>query len=388
MNRIRMVSGLLTSLVAVFLMACQSRTASFPALQTFESGNEGWIGYGPGARASRTTEAGNIKEGSSALKLQYEVKAGEYNSAILPISEGSLAGMTRLRFWLKTDVSTAIGLVLTEKPSAALKPVGAVYSAWFWSLKDRWQRIELTPADFALNEGPGDTNDVNGKLDLDQILAIGLIDSSQYFHLFRQDPAYSFLVVDEPAGEHSIYLDDFEVIMDGFTQAEAGHKIGELDRGFLTWQTLGGAELSLNESESPLNKPALQVTYEQAPGKYVIVSHRLSQPAIGLRGKDKLSFDAASEKPVLITIYLEERNPGQAMGPVYALPLALPGDREKVHKTIELAAFAYEKTSPADNNERLDAERLNTISLMDMSVSTGQSQKNTIWISEIEASAP
>jgi hypothetical protein len=65
---------------------------------TFETGDEGWIAIGPGAKVHVTAVAGKVKNGKSALAYEYELVPKKFSAAVLPVTDG-LAGMRRLRFW-------------------------------------------------------------------------------------------------------------------------------------------------------------------------------------------------------------------------------------------------------------------------------------------------
>src|SRR5713226_4062066 len=140
---------------------------------TFENGTDGWFAYESNAKVKTkvTQDTVEVKEGSGALKVKYEFVPNEYGSAVVAVKEDSMAKMQTIRFWLKSDLPTAVGVVLSERT-----PNGGAYSASFWSPENTWQRIELAPNDFALNEGPADSPDPNGRLDADRIQGIGIID--------------------------------------------------------------------------------------------------------------------------------------------------------------------------------------------------------------------
>jgi len=153
----------------------------------------GWSAIGPAASIRVTHEPGQTHSGTSALALTYEVKRGQIAAAVTAATP-ALARMQRLRFWLKTDRDTPVGVLLSET-----KPGGGNYTAWFWAAANTWQQIDLTPADFVLADGPQDPKDADGKLDLDQLQNIGILDLASFF------PA--------PPGDstpHTLWIDGFE----------------------------------------------------------------------------------------------------------------------------------------------------------------------------------
>jgi hypothetical protein len=377
------IVAVLASLIVLVLYGLRQKPAAASFPHTFEKSEEGWIPFGQHAKVRITHEAAHVKEGKGALALDYEVIPGQFGSAVLPIGDGLPRAMKRLSFWLKSDVATTIAVVLSEK-----KPDGGDYAAWFWSPKDVWQEIELTPSDFTLNEGPDDPKDSNGRLDLDRVQGVGLIDLAQYFLLLGKDPRFP-LAVNELSGTHSLYVDDFEVLAEARAARSSASPtvIGDLRRNFLTWLTLGGAELSLNKSDNPLGKPAFEASYEQRPGRYVVISHGLSN--LDLQKAERFSLSIASAKEAHLMLYLEERRPGSHEGPRYNLMLEVPGNRQPQNKTLAFSDFTPDATAPADPNGRLDPGKLKSISLIDITAAlTTRTEKNTIWLADVEALAP
>src|SRR5579872_5167613 len=153
---------------------------------------EDWNAFGQGATVQKSGET---------LSLQYKIAAGQFAMAVLPIPGGKLAGMTHLQFRLRTDASTVVAVMLSEK-----KP-GGDYTAAFWSPKDEWQQIDLTPADFAVNDGPKDPKDPDGRLDLDQVEHIAVLDLGQFFSQVDSPMATHRLT-----GEHKFDLEALHLV--------------------------------------------------------------------------------------------------------------------------------------------------------------------------------
>jgi hypothetical protein len=348
--------------------------------QTFDTSVEGWFAYGRGARVRMTTDPQHRRQGAGALELEYTAAPGQSGSAVVVLADGALAGMRGLRFWIKTDEDTAAAVVLSEK-----KPNGGVYTAWFWSPKRQWQDIELIPGDFALNEGPADAKDGDGRLDLASVQGVGFIDIGQFFGSISGDRTFP-LFLQRTTGTHYIHVDDFEVVRDQATPAARTSRIGDPSRGFISWVTLGGATLSLSAPGKPFGKAGYEVKYEQTSAKYVAIIHGLSHLDLG--HATALSFDVASLKPATDTVYLEERNPGHDVGPRYISTLDIAGGSIPSHVTLALSDFNPDATGPTDLDGRLSPANLKSMALID--VTGGRliaPERNTLWISSIEANA-
>ena len=271
-------------------------------------------------------------------------------------------------------------MVLTEKG-----PGGGVYSAAFWSPKQRWQHIELLPEDFALNEGPADPKDTNGRLDVAEVQGMGFIDLGQFFGSISEDREYP-LFLKTMTGTHYIHVDDFEILRGRAAPEAQRSRIGDPTRGFISWFTLGGATLSLSKPGYPLESAAYEVNYDQTQTKYVAIVHVLSNLDLGTA--TQLRFDVASLKPATLIVYLEERSPGNDVGPRYSSALEVAGGSTPSRKTLAISDFVHDPTGPADPDGRLSPGRLRSISLIDVTGATlSGPERNTLWISSIEAIA-
>ena len=374
------LAGVATVAIGLLILwATQPKPVALTARQTFDTSEEGWFGYG-GGHVRVTTDKQHVKQGTGALELEYTPGPGQFGSAVVLVSDGSLAELRRLRFWIKTDDDTAAAVVLSER-----RPNGGDYSAWFWSPKQRWQHIELFPEDFALNEGPADAKDANGRLDVAELQGVGFIDLGQFFGLISADRAYP-LFLKTTTGTHYIHVDDFEILRDQTASGTRSSRIGDPSRGFVSWITLGGATLSLSKPGNPLGQAGYEVNYEQAPVKSVAIAHGLSN--LDLNGTAQLAFDVASLRPATFTVYLEERNPGNDVGPRYTATLEVAAGSTPSRKTLAISDFVHDPTGPSDPDGRLTPGRLRSISMIDI---TGARligpERNTLWISSIEATA-
>ncbi len=144
------------------------------------------------------------KAGKGALQFAYGVRKGELNILSLPTPDGVLAKAKAIRFWIKTDQATPITIFLNEKD-------GGHYHSTFTTPKDRWQVVELAPADFVLGEGPNDPKDPDNQLDMDQVESVGLIDVAQFFASAEGDFA-KLLNVSE--GARNLFLAEFTAAQD------------------------------------------------------------------------------------------------------------------------------------------------------------------------------
>ncbi|SPE38185.1 exported hypothetical protein [Candidatus Sulfopaludibacter sp. SbA3] len=309
---------------------------------------------------------------SRSLAFTYEVAPKIFSGLVSP-APADFAKMQRMRFHVKTDHATAMAILISEK-----KPGGGNYSTWFWSPANTWQWVEVTPADFSLNDGPGDPKDTDGKLDLADVEGFGLFDLGSFF---AQTPANADfpVMVQVDKGQHTAILDGFEVLSSPPAPPRLsadGIRIGTLDRSFIDWVTLGGMDLKLNAGENPLKAPALEVSYKQAEGQFQVLLRRVAGSEMA-KAK-RLVFDVASEHDITLMISLEMTKPGGGQGPRFTLPIYPPGGKEVIHVNLDLSDF--------QGDGKFDPAQWRSLAIADITVAGGGApDANTIWIGNLAA---
>lgn len=351
------------------ILATEGKAAKVILEQTFEESDGGWMTYGQGGELRVTHNAGNVKTGKGALEFEYLIAPKQIAVAIFPVFDVSLGGMKSVRFWLKTDSATPVAVLLSER-----KP-GGDYTAVVWSPKDTWQEIELRPGQFALNEGPKDPADPNGKLDLDEVQAVGILDLSQYLNMLPENPKLP-LVIERHSGTHRLYVDDFQILSEAPAEGMAAD--------YLDWFTLGGAQLSLERSGKPIAGRAVKAEYDQAAGRFVLFMHFLAGTDLG--PARRLGLDITSDKKATMVVSLEKKNPG-GPAPRFNATVEIPGGRQLTHREIPFADFKLDENGPQDRDRRLDPTKVKTVSLLDITGALSQEAvKNTIWIGTVRGS--
>jgi hypothetical protein len=319
----------------------------------------GWIAVG---------KSGMVRVTDGALTFDYTVGEG-LAVAALPLNGTDVSAMDAVRFWMKTDVPTALAVLINEK-----KP-GGDYTAICWSTGNTWQRVELTPGDFHLNAGPNDARDPDGKLDLDAVQNMGVLDISSIFG--AKADAGSPIVVESHVGKHSFSIKDFELLAGAGVARPPKTTIDNYATPQLQWLTLGGAELKPDGA-------GMRATYEQKDERSVVLLRQIAH--VDLRGKESLAFEVASDKPAQLLLTFEELTPGKQQGPRYNLTLEVPGGGKVAHWEVLLSAFERGEDSPEDANGKLDLDQLKTFSILDITGTfSHETVKNSLWIGNIRA---
>jgi hypothetical protein len=341
----------------VFLIAATAAFAQSDSdvllRHTFAGGASGWLAMGQG---------GSVRANEGALEFSYEVKPKQFAMAVLP-APAETARLHRLRFRVKTDHDTALAVLLSEK-----KPGGGNYIATFSCTAGAWQPVELTPADFSASDGPNDPLDADGKLDLDQVDGIGVIDLAVFFASQLQDPQVP-IAIDRPTGTHKLLLSQFEMLSGGAAPARPALAIDSFDRGYLEWVTLGGIKLKLADADNPLKAGALEANYQQMPGPIGVMVHRLSH--LDLSQASGIAFDIASKSDATVVISLELKDGSRFHQTIYPPPA-----QEVFHVNLKFSDF--------EGTGKLDPSKLKSLTMTDVSGAEGNTGSNTLWLARLE----
>jgi hypothetical protein len=183
---------------------------------TFEADSGGWMALGPHARVEQATEAADVKSGKGSLRFRYSIgeRPGEKaptpqgglpaDVLLRPTPDSQLAKMQALGFWARSDIAAPFIVTLSEKG-------GGRYVTIVWLPAGQWQHATLRPSDFWLADDKTDPPDPDGKLDLDQVENIGLVNIWSFFALSAGDTPESIAVFAPLLGPHTLLLDDFTI---------------------------------------------------------------------------------------------------------------------------------------------------------------------------------
>jgi hypothetical protein len=345
-------------------------------MQDFEREPAGWMVLGGDGKIQVTHDPALVKNGKGAMEFRYEASGTKPAIAVLPVTQ-ALTGMKSLNAWMMSDAETVVALALIEKN-------GGRYAAALWLEANTWQRVELTPEDFQLSTNPTDPKDPDGKLDLDQIEGIAMIDVSQIFGAvgFASDAP---IAVQDYSGPHKLWLDDLEIgsSAPGWAAPKAALLIEDFRAPQVNWFSMGGANFKLDPSGSVIKGRAMRIDCNQMADRFVILMHPL--PAVDLTGATRIEFDIAADKFAHLVLSLQEKA-DQGEVPRYNIELEVPGGNKVSHQELALAAFDLDDNGPKDPDHKLDLDKLKIMSLVNVTGAyTGEDNVNTIRIGKIEA---
>jgi hypothetical protein len=364
------------SILYVTLFAVNACAAQPIIHDDFEQNEAGWIGFGSdSARVRITHDAAQVKNGKGALEFDYESSSTKPAVAILPVTESmGMQKMQSIGLWMMAESATAAAISLIEKQ-------GGRYVAIFWLAPHSWQRVELTPEDFVLAQNATDPKDPDGKLDLDQIEAVGVIDVSQILNGALGKNAANLAVVTH-SGPRKLFIDDFEVSSDrpAWFHPRGPYQIDSFEHPQLNWFTLGGPDLKSDTSRKVIAGSALESSYVQMADAFVLVVHQL--PAVDFTGATHLAFDAASLSDAHLLFVLEQQGPGGAR---FHVDVEVKGGGNAQHREVPLSAFQPDENASATLGAKLDLSNLKSIAFLDITAAyTGESEENTIRLGNVE----
>lgn len=358
---------------------------------TFETDSAGWMGYGPHARVGTTNESSKVKSGKSALAFNYRIDNGgaaadpgqlPLDALVRSVPDGQLAKARALSFWARTDANTPLALTLTEKNG------GGHYMAVIFLAKNQWQHVVVTAEDFYLTDGKDDPKDPDGKLDMDQIESVTLLNLYSYLALSVKDNPGNAALFPAQNGEHSLWLDDFTALTTPPTpdrpepalpEEKSGLWLESLRRDTPAWLPLGNVDMKL-DAGAPTKGRALRLDYTQEKGKIAAIVHDLHN--FNLARCNQFQFDIASIKATKIILVLEEKG-----GAKYNAIVDVPADSAPAHKAVFFANFTLSDDSPPDTDGKLDIDQVKNITIVDLAAFTAeQAQPNTLWFGPLRAS--
>ncbi|HLK61347.1 MAG TPA: hypothetical protein VKU00_32655 [Chthonomonadaceae bacterium] len=357
----------------------QAQDTAKPLLQhTFEENAGDWQvidilnSMSGSGKLSVTHEAANVKSGKGALQWDYAVEKGQMWGLMLPTPDGALTKMKSLKFWVKSDHAASLVLALSEKE-------GGRYNAIFAVPADKWQEVQLAPSDFYLSDDPNDPKDPDGKLDLDKVENVSLLDLSGF--LAQGDNAQIDQIFNIQRGAHKTYLDDFTVTTEPLTGVAPMGKdvaLDELSRPQVGWMIMGDMRASTTTGK-PLSGASLKLEMHQGPMKIHGAIRRFASGK--LEGKGQVAFTIAALKPTKLIVQLEQPN-GK-----FNTTIDVPGGSELKEFWLPFSDFTVADDSP-DKSAKLDPAKIHQILFLDINGFTDMTdQDNTLWINKLRGAS-
>jgi len=321
-----------------------------------------WTLLGANASVSVSREAGWSRAGRRALDYRYEVGMGQLSLLVLPLRGAQLAGAGTVSFAAKASHMSNLVLALEEQGGGR------------WSLPVTlnagvWQEVRIALDDLVLAVGGDAPPDANGRLDLDRVQRLSIVDAGAMLASKSADVMRLFGI---PAGPRRIVIDELRFsapARDGTADSLDG-----LARQTPPWSIFGATRAELSR-EAPLREPGWVVDYRKQSGAVMSLMRPL--PVAALAGADLLELTLASRLKSSLLLKLE-----QSDGDKFELGFDLPGNGSLQTLRLKLADFKRADDS-ASSATRVKPERLSNLLLMDVGGWFASTGENRLWLQRV-----
>ena len=344
---------------------------------SFKADSNGF-GQDDDAKVAITHEAAEVKAGKGSLSYSYEVTPETIRMLGLP-RPLDLTGMKSLHLWVKCSHATAVLIALTESG-------GGSYQTSVNCNAGKWQEVAVNLDEFVLDDP---SKDPNGKLDLDQIGSIQVVDAGGFLVKF----------LPELKGTRKIWLDDFEFSSQEAPRTQGLTQVTKVVPAFLVdnfeSSVIRWIPVSLAFGETPTfaffdlplaldrdvppggGKQSLKFTYPRLGKKIHAVMRNVEK--VDLSKAAELDLSLKTSKDGTFIVSLEEKN-----GARYQNTLELKAADGWKSFGLAFRDFKLAEDSK-DDNDRLDADKLKQISVADITalIGGGEAEENRLWIDEV-----
>lgn len=323
-----------------------------------------WTVMGEDARLAATREGSAAPGGRAGVEYRYRVGKGLVSLLVLPVPRGRLDGAAGIRFSARASHLAALSLSVEEQG-------GGRWTTSVTLREDRWQDVQIAFSDLVLAVGGDAPADANGRLDLERVQRISVVDmgamlssaSPKMMQLFGID-----------AGERRLLIANFGV--DSSPVASGGDRIDGFDRATAPWSVFGAADAQLG-TESPLRQPGLVIAYRKGKGR---VMSAIRQIAVGsLAEGSAIEVVAASRIETTLMLKVEQQDGGK-----YEASFKLPAGGAL--QTVQLRAKDFKRSDDSSSKAgQPDWPRVSNLILLDIGGLFTAGNDNQIWLQSVAA---
>lgn len=323
-----------------------------------------WTVLGAGSSAQAGREEGWSRQGRPALDYRYEVGKGQLSILVLPINGAALAKAGGLSFAAKASHMSNLVLALEEQGGGR------------WSLPvtinaGQWQEVRLALEDLVLAVGGDAPPDGNGRLDLERVQRLSIVDVGAMLASKSSDMMRLFGI---PGGAHRLAIDELRFIGPA-TRAEAGaESLDGFARPSPPWSTFGASRAEVGR-EAPLRQPGWVVDYRKQMGAVMSVIRPV--PVGALAGADALELSLASRIKTSLVLKLE-----QSDGDKFEASFDLPGSSELQMVSLKFADFKRSDDS-ASRASKPKPEKISNLLLLDIGGLFANKGENRLWLQRL-----
>lgn len=358
-RRMSAVLALLTTLGGLLAPIDASATSSGPDPAA-------WNVLGAEAQAGPTRDADWSRDGRAAVDYRYRVGKGQLSVLVLPTPGGALGKASGLSFFAKSDHMITLAVALEEQGGGR------------WTLPvvlnaGAWQKVQVIFDDMVLATGGDAPADANGRLDVDRVARITVVDVGAMLASTSSDIMRLF---DISAGARRLAIADMQ-----FDSAEARTRTAEpsldgFDQPQAPWSVFGATRSEL-ASAQPLTRNGLVVDYDKKSGAVMSLIRAL--PPAAMAGATALDISIGSRMKAKLVFKLEQSDGGK-----FETAFELPGDSRLQDVQLKLADFKRSDDS-GTRNAKPDAAKASNLILLDVGGLFASKGNNRLWLQRVAA---
>lgn len=367
----RWVSLLLAAcLASLGVTGLPSAIAQQIRTQDFETGLGGWVVLGDKAQVGLVHDPAWVNTGRAALAYNYSVDKGVVHVLVLPVTTGSLSKVQTLSLAVKSSVLANVAISLEEQG-------GGRWTAPVSLPAGKWTELTLRTDDFALATGEGDPSDPNGRLDMDRVRQLTVVDVGAMLAGQSADMARMFGI---QAGTRRLAIDNLTFGNALATTARPGgltRRLDRFDEPVLHSMVLGASQVTL-ERGAPLTQPGLSLIYAKGPGAVMSWIQPVKEGE--LSGAQDIRLQLASRMKSELVLKLEQAN-----GDKFQTSLEVAGDGKLKDYTLPIKQF--ERADDSRSRAKTpDMARVNQVVLMDIGGWFASKGDNRLAVQQLSAS--
>jgi len=361
-------------------------------LYDFETDPGPFISFDPAAKISLTTDPEAVLNGSSALKLEYNLLQTDGN-------EPSFAGA--FVYQITEPISDMKSFSFNIKPSAALPFVvmimegrntegvegveGPRYMSINWCPANQWSKVQLSLDDFTLD--PNSPEDPSGKLEAEQIGVIAILDMSGFMMAGSQEMPIAF---EQTTGERTLFYDDFALLDEAPTpleNIEGEVLITDYSLPLHNIVLIGGLNLSVERKAFDEESSFLSMSYELPAQTLMVMSHMVKPGSLCNASSLRLSLHTEPQMAIMVGVEENLRDPatGEETKTSYNTIKQISASKDWQEVVISFADLQLEDEG-VDMDGMLTPGLISTVTIGDMTaMMLGQSVSRNIELGELSA---
>lgn len=350
----------------------------------FEDGTQGFIALtlkggqiaeDPSVKLEQIKGKEQVKSGEGALSYSYKLEKDTIRILVLPTKLGP--NTKSIRLWVRSNTATTLAVILREQDETR-------YSTNLTVPANEWSPIAVNLDELTLSAG---AQDENGKLDLDQVDSLTLLDYAVTF-LASETLAKA---IPNPAGPRQLLIDDLQLsteaapISTGSYKAGANeyHILDNFESGTIRWTPIranfavtppaieffpSDAPLKIlaeaaapGEGKSPVEPggKGLRFSYKRAAGQAYALIFDLADR--NLKGVHTLKMNLRVTHKSLIVVEVKEKDDSKFQQHVY------PDDNKGWRNLSFPLLTLVQADDSKDENDKLDVDQIKEVAIIDSS---------------------